>query len=165
MSKDKKPVPVFRTTVTGADRERVRAITSSSRFFTAAEIDVAIELVDDRIAKGPSSEYQYLFAELDGMTVGYSCFGLIACTVSSYDLYWIAVTEEMRGRKLGTVILLETERAIKARGGTRVYVETSSRSQYESTRLFYEKRQYQREGFFEDFYAPGDGKVVYVKAL
>jgi hypothetical protein len=50
-------------------------------------------------------------------------------------------------------------------GGRRIYIETSSRAQYEPTRGFYLKCGYRQETILEDFYAPGDGKVIYVKAL
>jgi hypothetical protein len=46
-----------------------------------------------------------------------------------------------------------------------VYVETSSRDQYEPTRRFYLKCGYRVDAVLEDFYAPGDGKVIFVKAL
>ncbi len=156
---------IFRTDVTDEDRARVRAITRSSSYFSDPEIEVAVELVDERLQRGPASGYHFIFAETGDRTVGYSCFGPIPCTVSSYDLYWIAVTDEARGRRLGTRILNETEQAIAALKGTRIYVETSSRPLYESTRQFYEKRGYRRETVLADFYSPGDGKVIYVKAV
>jgi ribosomal protein S18 acetylase RimI-like enzyme len=155
----------LRTSVTADDCEHVRAITRSTGFFTDPEVEVAVELVEERLAKGPASGYHFIFAEVDGRPVGYSCFGPIPCTVSSYDLYWIAVDADVRGRRVGTRLLDESEKAVARLGGTRVYVETSSRAQYEPTRRFYERRGYRREALLEDFYAPGDGKVMYVKAL
>ncbi len=155
----------FRETVAEEDRDHVRRIVASTGFFTAPEIEVAVELVDERLAKGPASGYRFIFAEREGRTIGYSCFGPIACTTASYDLYWIAVEEEARGAKLGSALLVRSEAAIKLLGGTRVYVETSSRPQYEPTRRFYEGRGYRQEALLEDFYAPGDGKVMYVKVV
>jgi GNAT superfamily N-acetyltransferase len=165
MDDEKSPAVKIRETVEPTDREAVRRITSSSRFFSEPEIDVAVELVEERLRKGPVSGYHFIFAEQDGKTVGYSCFGPIACTLSSYDLYWIAVEEETRGRRLGSLVLQKSEEAIRALGGTRVYVETSSRPLYEPTRRFYEKRGYRKETVLEDFYGPGDGKVIYVKTV
>ncbi|MGH7286410.1 MAG: hypothetical protein ACREI8_00100, partial [Myxococcota bacterium] len=46
-----------------------------------------------------------------------------------------------------------------------VYVETSGRRDYEPTRAFYERAGYVAEARLADFYAPGDDKIVYVKAL
>lgn len=150
------------------DEEAVRGIIESTRFFSPAEVDVAVELVQERRAKGPPSGYLFLFAEQESpgsRVVGYTCFGEIACTVGSYDLYWIAVRGEERGRGLGRWLLGETERRIAALGGRRVYIETSGREQYAPTQEFYLSCGYRLEARLEEFYGPGDAKLVYVKAL
>ena len=59
----------------------------------------------------------------------------------------------------------ETERLIRAMGGRRVYAETSGRAQYEPTREFYLRLGFDREAELADFYAPGDAKVFFVKAI
>jgi GNAT superfamily N-acetyltransferase len=155
----------LRTDVRADDAAAVRRIVESSGFFSAAEIDVAVELVDERLAKGAASGYEFVFAEAGGRTVGYTCYGLIACTVASYDLYWIAVEESHRGGGLGRVLLEESERRILAAGGQRVYIETSNRAQYLPTRGFYLRCGYAEEAVLKDFYAPGDDKVIYGRAV
>lgn len=155
----------FRYQVLPEDRQHVREIVESTGFFSAAEVDVAVELVDERLAKGEASGYCFVFAELDGRTVGYSCYGPIPATAASYDLYWIAVDRDCQGRKYGRILLEESERLIRAAGGQRVYLDTSSRPQYQPTRAFYEHFQFRCEAVLEDFYAPNDGKVIYVKVL
>ena len=72
---------------------------------------------------------------------------------------------DFQGAGVGTLLIRETERLIGAMGGTRVYVETSSKDQYVSTRRFYESRGYGTETVLRDFYAPGDGKVIFLKVL
>ena len=62
-------------------------------------------------------------------------------------------------------MLAESERLIAQEGGRRVYVETSSRPQYEPTRRFYLRNVYTIASTLEDFYSPGDGKVTLVKVL
>lgn len=156
---------VLRDDVRPGDAAAIRAIVRSSGFFHDHEIDVAVELVEDRLSRGPASDYRFLLADAGGRTVGYACYGEIACTVGSYDLYWIAVHEEWRGRGLGRRLLAETERRIAASGGRRVYVETSSRPQYEPTRGFYERCGYTVAATLADFYAPGDGKVIFCKVV
>lgn len=147
------------------DPEVVRDITESTGFFYAEEVATAVELVDERLAKGPASGYSFVFAEEAGRTLGYACFGPIACTKASFDLYWIAVHADARGKGLGTILLDESERLIRAAGGGRVYIETSSRPQYEPTRAFYLARGYREEARLADFYGPGDAKVIYVKVV
>jgi GNAT superfamily N-acetyltransferase len=156
---------MLREAVRASDPVSVREITESSGFFYKEEIDTAVELAEERLAKGEKSGYFFLFAELDGETVGYSCYGPIACTASSYDLYWIAVHADRRGTGLGTRLLIESEERIHAMGGSRIYVETSSRALYDPTRGFYLSRGYIEEARLADFYGPGDAKVIYVKAV
>jgi ribosomal protein S18 acetylase RimI-like enzyme len=145
------------------DRDAVRRIVTSTGFFRPDEIDVAVELLEDRLARGPASDYHFIFADAEGHTLGYACYGRIACTVHSYDLYWLAVDPACQKRGLGRRLLKEAEERIRQAGGGRVYVETSGRSQYASTRRFYERCGYERDATLADFYAPGDDKVIYVK--
>jgi hypothetical protein len=44
-------------------------------------------------------------------------------------------------------------------------VETSTRAQYEPTRTFYERCGYEIAAELPDFYAPGDGKAIFVRVL
>jgi GNAT superfamily N-acetyltransferase len=159
------PEVTLRETVRDSDPALVREITESSGFFYKEEIDTAVELVEERLSKGEKSGYFFLFAEAGGKTVGYSCYGPIACTASSYDLYWIAVHADQRGTGLGTRLLEKSEEKIHAMGGSRIYVETSSRALYDPTRAFYLARNYREEARLADFYGPDDSKVIYVKAV
>jgi len=145
--------------------DRVREIVVSSGFFSEAEVEVAVELVQERLNKGVESGYYFLFAEQDQKVAGYSCFGPIPCTVESYDIYWIAVQQELRRSGLGVEILKNVEERIREMGGKRIYVETSSRQQYRPTRSFYSRCGYRREATLENFYSSGDHKVVYLRVL
>ena len=156
---------LFRETPVHTDTERVKEIIESSGFFSPQEIEVARELVQERLAKGVSSGYFFLFAEAEGRVVGYACYGPIPCTVQSFDLYWIAVEQSLRGTGLGRELLQRSEQAMALAGGSRIYVETSSRELYGSTRGFYEACGYGKAAVLEDFYAPGDDKVIYLKIL
>ena len=97
--------------------------------------------------------------------IGYACFGPIPGTKQSYDLYWIAVENDVRGSGLGKEILGKAEQRISELGGKRIYVETSSREQYKPTQAFYSKCGYAKEAVLNDFYSPGDDKSIYVKAM
>jgi GNAT superfamily N-acetyltransferase len=148
-----------------ADPEHIRAVTESTGVFSPVEIEIAVELADERLAKGPASGYHFVFAERDGQVCGYTCYGPIALTVGSYDLYWIAVAKSAQGLGLGRLLLEKTEQRIQASGGRRIYIETSTRPPYAPTRAFYERCGYHLEVVLEDFYASGDGKAIYVKAI
>ncbi len=155
----------FRTTVREEDKEIIRDILLSGGFFYDFEIDTAVELVDDYLLEGDKSGYLFLYAEVDGKTVGYTCFGQIACTKYSWDLYWIAVHENMRGSGLGKLLMRETEKMIKILGGKNVYIETSGREKYVPTQKFYDSCGCELIATIADFYDEGDDKLIYKRSL
>lgn len=155
----------YRDTVKQSDIETVREIIKSSNFFNQEEVDIAVELIQDRVTKGEKSEYEFLFIEQNEKTIGYSCYGRILGTKASYDLYWIAVDNECRGKGIGKQLLQKTEEIIKKNGGYKIYVETSSQEKYTPTRQFYLKAEYILEGCLKDFYGPSDDKHIYTKVV
>ncbi len=155
----------LRAEIEPGDESRVREIVASTGFFSTEEIDIAVELVAERRSRGDASGYHFLFLEVAGETVGYSCYGPICATVGSFDLYWIAVDSAARRHGHGRCLMRETERVILERGGERVWVDTSSRPQYGPTRSFYERCGYRLAAELIDFYRSGENKVIYSKRL
>ncbi|MBI1932700.1 MAG: GNAT family N-acetyltransferase [Ignavibacteriales bacterium] len=155
----------LRENIKPEDPENIKKIVSSTGFFNDEEVDIAVELAEERLSKGLESGYHFLFLEIDDKTLGYSCFGPIPATKFSYDLYWIAVHKDNQNLGLGKILLNESEIAISKLGGNRIYVETSGREQYISTRKFYIACDYKEEAVLEDFYAPGDAKYLYLKVI
>ena len=156
---------IFRTKVLEEDKENIREILHSSGFFYDFEIEVAIELAQEYIEYGTESDYYFLFAEIDGRTVGYTCFGPIACTKHSFDLYWIGVHEDTRGSGLGKILMKESEKIIKDLGGKGVYIETSSRDKYIPTQRFYDTCGCDLIARIKDFYDEDDDKLIYKRTL
>ncbi|MBN1831749.1 MAG: GNAT family N-acetyltransferase [Deltaproteobacteria bacterium] len=147
------------------DVESIKGLVESSTFFSPEELQIAVELIQERLSKGMYSGYHFLFSERAGAVIGYACYGPIPGTRDSHDLYWIAVKNDQRGFGLGKVILKRVEQKIGALGGRKIYVETSSRDQYKPTQAFYSKCGYKKEAVFRDFYSAGDDKIIYVKTL
>lgn len=157
---------IFRETLRENDTEAVREIVKSSGFFYPDEVEVAVELVRENLDKGPElSGYHFVIAESEEKVLGYTCFGPIPCTKNRYDLYWIAVDNQCRHLGIGKKLIKETEAKIKALGGQKIYIETSSRDQYLATRRFYLACDYQVEALLKEFYDQGDDKVIYLKSL
>lgn len=156
---------VYRQEVRQEDREAVGRLVGATGFFSKEECAIAVELVDERLARGKASGYFFLFAEERGRLLGYTCFGPIPGTSHSFDLYWIAVDPCAQGRGLGRELLTVSERLMAELGAQRVYADTSSRLQYKPTQAFYRACGYIQEALLANFYAPDDGKVIFVKAL
>lgn len=144
----------------------VRQILASTRFFRPDEVEIGVELVEERLVRGAETGYHFLFADdAEGKTLGYACYGPVPLTLGSWDLYWIAVRPALQGRGVGRVLLAETERRVKRAGGRHLWVDTSGRDRYRPTRQFYERSGYEVAARLEDFFAPGDAKVIYHRAL
>jgi ribosomal protein S18 acetylase RimI-like enzyme len=156
---------VWRDEVAQADIAAVRRLVAATGFFTAEEIGIAAELVEERLRRGDASGYHFVLAETGGALAGYACFGPIAGTQSAFDLYWIAVDPARQGGGLGRLVLAKAEAAMRRMGASRHYAETSSTERYAPTRGFYLATGFREVACIPDFYRPGDGKVIYERVL
>ncbi|HKK42948.1 MAG TPA: GNAT family N-acetyltransferase [Bacteroidales bacterium] len=155
----------FRTIPVEEDVERIREIVKSTGFFYDHEVEIAVELIVERLDAGISSEYYFVFAEVDGITVAYSCYGPISISRTSFDLYWIVTHNDFRGRGIGKELLNETCREATLMGCSILIAETSGMDHYASTRGFYENNGFILEARLKDFYAFGDDKLFYTRRL
>jgi ribosomal protein S18 acetylase RimI-like enzyme len=155
----------WRAAVMAEDVGRVRSLVASTGFFNTAEVEIAADLVTERLTKGVRSGYHFVLAERGSGLVAYACYGLIDGTKDSFDLYWIAVAPEEQAKGLGTQVYLRAEAAMRKAGAKRIYADTSSSERYAPTRAFYEGIGFQKQAQLTNFYAPGDGKVIYEKEL
>ncbi|WP_428262923.1 N-acetyltransferase family protein [Haliangium sp.] len=155
--------------ITTADRPGLVALIRSDTTFRADEVDVAIELIDAAIAR--TGDYWIWVAVRDDLSVltdglaGYLCCGPTPMTESTYDLYWIVTHAAARGRGVARALILTMEQALRERGGTAVRVETSEQDSYGAARRLYAGLDYPEVARLSDFYAPGDGLVLYYKKL
>ncbi len=154
-----------RRSLTPADRAPLEALIRATGFFNPEEITVALELVDDRLTEGEASHYRFLVGERDGRVAGYACWGAIPGTLAAADLYWIVVHPDFQGQGAGAALLRAAEEWIAAESCARIYVETSTRPQYQPTRAFYLACGYRLVSELVDFYGPGDGKATFLKVL
>ena len=160
-----KPLVSFRQEPTHGDVAAIEQLAKDTGFFTPAEVAVARELVEESLERGVIAGYLFVLAEINGELVGFACYGEIPATEQRYDLYWIIVSPRHQRLGIGTRILAETEAAILELGGRKIYIETSSKPLYESTRNFYLASGYEQAANLPDFYQDGDGKLIYVKSL
>jgi ribosomal protein S18 acetylase RimI-like enzyme len=155
----------MRSDVVPADRQAVRNLVDRTGFFHSDEIDIAVELVEARLADGVASSYEFIFVDSAESLLGYACYGAIPCTAASFDLYWIAVDPRFQRHGIGRMLIEAVERQVAAKGGERIYIDTSGRDQYQPTRAFYERSGFHCEARLKDFYSPGDDRLIYAKRL
>ncbi len=147
------------------DLGAIRELVEQTKVFSRAEVEIAVEVATAGLQAGEASGYHFLVAEEHGELEGFTAFGPIPATASSWDLYWIAVRPSGQRNGLGGRLLAASEVRAAAMGCRRMYVDTSGRADYEPARAFYESHGYRREATLADFYAPGDAKVIYLREL
>lgn len=155
----------FRTIPVPTDIQAVRDIINSTRFFYPHEVEIAAELVQERLSEGEESGYYFVFAETEGRTIAYSCFGSDVMSKTCYDLYWIATHNDYRGKGIGKKVLAETEKLALEMGCQILIAETSGLPHYEPTRGFYHNTGFILEATIKDYYTLGDDKLFFTKRI
>ena len=155
----------YKFSINKSDRDSIKDILGSTGFFYDYEIEVAVEIADEYLEKENGNGYYFMAAIYEGRMIGFTCYGEIPCTKASYDLYWIGVHNDFRGKGIGIGLLQETEKHIVALSGERVYIETSSTEKYAPTQGFYLRAGYTLEARLKDYYRDGDDKLMYAKVV
>jgi len=159
------PAPPLRVSATREDSRGVAELVRACGNFRPSEIAVAVELVEERLARGPASGYEFLFADGPAGLDGYACYGPVPGTEGSFDLYWIAVHPRARGAGLGRALVRAAEHHMADQGARTVYIETSSRDDYAAARALYRAAGYAEAARLPGFYAPGDDRITYAKQI
>lgn len=148
------------------DRKKIEEILRSTDFFYEFEIETALEIADDTLSQGmEESGYYWLKATDEDGVVAFANYGKNSFSVHSWDLYWIAVHQDSRHKKLGSALLKAVEDKVREYGGKILWIETSGRPLYVSTEGFYKRNGYELQASLKDFYGPGDPKQIYAKVL
>jgi ribosomal protein S18 acetylase RimI-like enzyme len=152
--------------ISASDRTAFSSILESSGYFYDFEVDVALSLLDESIAKGQKESGYYWIKIIDNDKIaGFAVFGPNPCTTHSWDLYWIAIHEQMRNKHLGAFLLKAVEESIEDKMGRIIWIETSGRPLYEPTQHFYIKNGYELHASLKNYYGVDDDKLVFRKEI
>jgi ribosomal protein S18 acetylase RimI-like enzyme len=148
-----------------ADSPALVAIAAGTGVFKPHELVALQEVLDDYHAANREYGHQAHVWVEGGRPAGFVYLAPTAMTDRTWELWWIAVDVALHGRGLGTKLLLAVEDAVRAAGGRLLLIETSSTPAYDPTRRFYRKHGYAEAAYIPDFYADGDGKVIFSKRV
>jgi ribosomal protein S18 acetylase RimI-like enzyme len=143
-----------------ADPRKITDLVTASGVFSEEEARVAGELATTTL--DGTETYRFMFAEQPGGGLkGFTCFDRIPLSDVSFDLYWIAVAPSEQGTGLAQELMRRTAAFAKRKRGLWLFAETSSREPYARARAFYRRVGFEEAARFDDFYAAGDGKVIF----
>ena len=164
----RKPEPAsltYRDHITMADWPAIRALVLKTGVFNEREVEGVRELMDDTVNRPTWGNYRFWVAQ-DGATItGFTCVSPIHGTPDRYDMYWLAVHPDFHGHGCASRLVALAIDGVRAQGGKKMYVETSTRDVYEAARKFYLAAGFALEGTLPDYYADGDGKAIFAKRL
>lgn len=148
------------------DKNNIEDILKSTGFFYDFEIEIALGLVDDTLTYGTEDcGYHWMKITDDDGVIAFANYVRNTFSVHSWDLYWIAVHQNSRQKKLGSLLLKAVEDDVRNLGGKILWLDTSGRPLYKPTEIFYQKNGYTLNASLRDFYGPGDPKQIYSKVL
>jgi ribosomal protein S18 acetylase RimI-like enzyme len=148
------------------DKQPVLALIRATGMFTAAEIDVAEELIDIYIGVPEQPDYRIVVVENERREVaGYLTWGPTPMAENAYDLYWMAVSPSEQGKGLGKALVRWLEAEVQRLDGRMIIIETSSQPLYHPTRQFYINLDYKEVARIPDYYKKGDDRVIYAKSF
>jgi ribosomal protein S18 acetylase RimI-like enzyme len=149
----------IRTTIS-ADLPAIKDVITSCGLFPA-------EMLDDMARPfllGEAGREFWLTLE-DKIPVGIAYCAPERMTVGTWNLLLIAIHANYQGAGNGAKLMRHIEDQLCVAGERVLLVETSGLPEFERTRNFYTKLNYETEARIRDFYQAGEDKVIFRKSL
>jgi ribosomal protein S18 acetylase RimI-like enzyme len=144
---------------TASDTDRIAQIASHAGLFPGAMTGA---MMAGYLA---GEDALWIVAEAGARITGFAFSQVEQLTEGTYNLRAMAVVADLRGTGIGSRLLAESEQLLAATGGRILLVETSSTPDFDATAAFYRNRGFTAEARIRDYWAAGDDKLIFRKAL
>ena len=126
------------------------------------------EMLPDMIGSsldGQSDTDIWLTCEQNGTAVGF-CYAVPEkLAEGTWNMLALAVLPSLQGQGVGRALVQELESILRKAGHRVLIADTSGDKAFDGTRAFYSRICYAEEARIRDFWASGNDKVVFWKAL
>lgn len=125
------------------------------------------EMLPDLLAPALAGESEaiWLTCHSEGKAVGLCYTVPEDLADGTWNMLALAVHPDLQGKRLGAALVKAAEQRLKEKGQRILIVDTSSTDDFALTRKFYVQNGYEEEARIRDFWAAGDDKVTFRKAL
>ncbi len=149
------------------DVPAIEEIAVGTGAFNTVEVGIVREMLDAFLHPEPRDDHTFVVYRNGNANavVGFACYGPAPMTDRIWDLYWICVDRSRQKNGIGRQLLQYVEQQVCAQGARALYLETSDTEDYRGARAFYVSNGYEVIAHMDDFYALGDGKVVFRKVF
>ncbi len=143
-----------------ADLPALKRVIASTDLFPPDMLDGMME----GHLNGTSDAVLWLtFANPDPLAIAYAAPEPM--TEGCWNLYLIAVHSDHHSQGIGQALLRYVEDTLSVEGVRVLLVETSGDAGFARTRGFYLQAGYEEEAHIREFYAVGEDKIIFRKAL
>ncbi|SLN20642.1 GNAT family N-acetyltransferase [Pseudooctadecabacter jejudonensis] len=151
--------PIIRPTSTD-DIAGLQAVLDGTELFPS-------EMLPDMLAPFLSGDTEafWLTCHKGGEAVGLCYTVPEELAEGTWNMLALAVRPDMQGKRLGAALVKTAEQHLKNKGQRILIVDTSGTDDFALTRQFYAQNGYEEEARIRDFWAHGDDKVIFRKAL
>jgi len=150
---------------TTQDKTTILEVAVDSGLFPAEHIGELAEMMDSQLESENEGHHWIVQTNGAAKIKAAAYYAPEALTNGTWNLYFIAVREALKGQGNGTALLQHVESSLRQNQHRVLIIETSSLDGFELTRRFYLKHGYSEEARIRDFYEAGDDKVVFWKSL
>lgn len=147
------------------DSAALIALAVAAEMFAANETAALGKVLADYFGGKLDDGHVWVTDEEEGEPCGVAYYAPDLMADRTWYLYMIAVHPNYQRRGRGMALIEHVENELRSRGERLLLVETSSLPKYDRARTFYTKCGFEQEARIRDFYAAGDDKIVFRKAL
>jgi len=147
-----------------SDKVSILNVAVDSGLFPAEHVGELSEMMDNQL-EAESVGHHWIVDEDEGQVLAAAYYAPEPLTDGTWNLYFIAVREALKGKGRGTALLQHVEDALCTAAQRILLIETSGIEGLELTRKFYLKHGYTEEARIREFYGPNDDKIVFWRKL
>ncbi|MCW1969389.1 MAG: GNAT family N-acetyltransferase [Anaerolineae bacterium] len=148
-----------------ADRSHIYDVLMRSGVFGKSDADTVDEMFMQAMAQPGPDAYHFIGCWHDNDMLGFACYGREAMTKHTWDLFWVCVSPEARGKGVGGALLQFAVAQARANDGRLMVIYTSSTDAYAPARKLYQSQGFTPVARVADYYDTQDDLLIYTLRL
>ena len=146
------------------DAPAIMQIANEAGVFSPNEISSVSEMLDAFFDPTPNDDHTFIvYRDRAQLVRGFVCYGPTPFTDRVWELYWICVDRKLQRSGVGREMVQRLSDDLQRCAARAIYLETSNSEAYQAARAFYEREGFECIAQLGDFYAAGEGKLIYRK--
>ena len=148
------------------DAAAIHHVAENAGVFSEKEIRSVDEMLDAFFNPTPDDDHTFIvYRDETNAVLGLACYGPTPFADRIWELYWICVERTHQRNHVGHALMESIWAELSAQTARALYLETSDSDAYRPAREFYEREGFKDVAHLNDFYAHGEGKIIFRKII